>query len=89
MKLGEGRHLARVSELPCCTCGSMPVECHHIEGISTGKRDQGHYLTIPLCPDCHRGSKGVHGDKTMLQITKKTELELLNETLGKLYGEKA
>jgi hypothetical protein len=44
------------------------------------------WLTIPLCSDCHTGSQGVHGDKTMMRIHKVTELDLLADTLKKLYG---
>lgn len=80
-------HLARVRELPCCFCGSMPVEAHHVkEGRTFGKRDRLHFCTIPACPSCHKGPKGLHGDGTFLRITKKSELELLSETLETLYG---
>ena len=34
----------------------------------------------------HRGPQGIHGDKTMLRIKKKSELELLSETLEAIYG---
>ncbi|MDR2219742.1 MAG: hypothetical protein LBE24_04085 [Methylobacillus sp.] len=74
-------HLNRVAALPCCLCGAMPVELHHIrEGQGMGQR-AGDMLVIPVCADCHRGSKGIHGDKSMMKIRKVTELDLLNETL--------
>lgn len=44
------------------------------------------WLTIPLCPDCHTGPWGIHGDRTMLRILKADELDLLADTLEKLYG---
>ena len=85
----QARHLSRLHELPCCLCGAMPVEAHHInEDRTFGKRDKLHFCCIPLCPDCHRGSGGVHGDKTMLRVAKKSELELLSETLEVIYGGK-
>ena len=78
------RHLAKVAQLPCCLCGTMPVELHHIrEGQGMAQRAPD-TLVIPLCPDCHRGKNGIHGDKTMLRVMKKTELELLDETLRKV-----
>ena len=44
-----------------------------------------HYLCIPLCKDCHQGSNnGIHGRKAMWNITKKTELSVLNETVQRL-----
>ena len=75
-------HMGRVKELTCCLCGAMPVDAHHIkEGRTFGKRDKLPFMTIPVCPSCHTGPKGIHGDGTMLRIVKKDELELLNETL--------
>ena len=83
----EKRHLDRVAALPCALCGAQPVEVHHIlEGRVKGRKS-GHWTTIPTCPDCHRGSKnGIHGQQNMLRIMKKTELELLAETLEQIYG---
>jgi len=87
MNKAQAKHLSKVAELSCCLCGSFPTECHHInEDRTFGKRDNLHFATIPLCPDCHRGASGVHGDKAMLRISKKSELELLSETLEALYG---
>ena len=79
------QHMSRVAELPCATCGVYGVHVHHIrEGQGKGQRAHD-MLTIPLCPDCHTGKHGVHGDKTMLRITKKSEHELLGDTLRELY----
>jgi len=44
------------------------------------------WLTIPLCHECHQGRIGVHGDKTLLRIYKKTELSMLAWTLKTLYS---
>lgn len=71
----ERAHLARVKELSCVICNAPPPsEAHHIE--------QGaHFAVIALCPDCHRGPIGWHGDKTLWHIRKMDELKALNETL--------
>ncbi len=43
------------------------------------------YLAIPLCPDCHQGKSGIHGDRTLLRIYKTTELDLLAKTIRLLH----
>ncbi|QGH72737.1 MAG: RecA-dependent nuclease [Podoviridae sp. ctQNx1] len=78
--------MARVAELNCCCCGAYGVHVHHIrEGQGMGQRASD-WLTIPLCPDCHTGPSGVHGNRAMLKLRKMSELDLLAETLEKLYG---
>ena len=75
----EDAHVERVKWLPCALCGAGPIsEAHEIE--------QGlWFLAMPLCADCHRGSKnGLHGQRVMWKVMKKTELDCLNETIGKL-----
>lgn len=80
------KHANRVAELPCATCGMPGVQLHHIregQGMSQRAHDM---LVIPLCKDCHFPPYGVHGDKRMLKIAKKTELDILGDTLAKLYA---
>ncbi len=81
----EGAHLALVKESGCVLCDAGPyVEAHHVE--------QGdHFTCIGLCPECHRGPKGIHGDQTMLRLRFKAtglrgEMLALNETLRRVYG---
>lgn len=84
---GEKRHMDRVARLPCAVCGAQPVEVHHaLEGRTPGRRS-GNYLTIPLCTDCHRGPHGIHGDRSMWNVMRKTEIGCLNATLEALYGD--
>lgn len=81
------RHMARVAGLPCCLCGAYGVQVHHVtEGKVFGKRDKLHFCTLPVCEFCHTGPKGIHGSKNMLNMTKKSELEHLSETLETIYG---
>lgn len=80
--------MACVAELPCCLCGAHGVHVHHIrEGSAAGagQRASG-FLTIPVCPSCHTGTHGIHGDKSMLKLSGKSEHEHLGETLERLYG---
>ncbi len=87
MSAASKRHLGRVAALPCCLCGAHGVEVHHVtEGKTFGKRDKLHFCTIPVCQSCHSGSLGIHGDKTMIRIAKRSELEFLSETLETIYG---
>jgi len=87
MSAAGKRHMGRVAALPCCLCGAYAVQVHHVtEGKTFGARDRLHFCTIPVCESCHTGSKGIHGDKTMLRIAKRSELELLSETLEQIYG---
>jgi hypothetical protein len=75
----DREHLAAVKSLPCGVCeAAPPSDAHHIE--------QGlHYLCIPLCKDCHQGSNnGIHGRRAMWNVTKKTELSVLNDTVARL-----
>ena len=75
----ERRHLAAVKEMPCGVCGaSGPSDAHHIE---QGKQ----FLCIPLCKDCHQGAhNGIHGQRRIWNVMKKTELSVLNDTIDKL-----
>ena len=56
----EKEWMAKVAELPCCICGDFPVEVHHI--TQCGRR-LGHYFTLPLCTEDHRGARGFSGMK--------------------------
>jgi hypothetical protein len=86
MSAAGKRHMGRVAQLPCCLCGAHGVQVHHIrEGRGMNQRADD-FLTLPVCPSCHTGPQGIHGDKTMLRIAKVTELELLAQTLETLYG---
>ena len=80
------RHLALIHDIPCGLCGAVPVEAHHILAGRTPGRKSPDALAIPLCVDCHRGQNGIHGDRNMWRIMKKSELDILAETYEKLYG---
>ena len=82
----ERRHMGAVAELGCVLCAELgqpgvSAEVHHVrEGQGMSQRAS-NWLTVPLCPSCHRGSKGLHGDRTMLRIANVDEMGLLALTI--------
>ena len=80
-------HAHKVSQLPCACCEQeIPVQLHHVrEGQGMGQR-AGDFLIIPLCPECHTGKHGFHGDRWAINSKKKSEMSMLNDTLVKCYG---
>jgi len=83
-------YIGRVKSLDCVLCGllSKPqtdvTEAHHIRtGHGMGDRASD-YLTVALCVDCHRGTHGFHGTKSLMRIAKLSEMDLLAETIKML-----
>lgn len=42
------------------------------------------WLAIPLCQDCHRGPRGIHGDRSALRQIKCDEPALLADVIEQL-----
>lgn len=87
----EKRHMGRIAQMSCVCCRLLGqqqesrTEVHHVRAGQGGAQRAPDLLTIPLCAEsCHRGPKGVHGDRTFLRILKMTELDLLAVVLGDL-----
>ena len=81
LNAAERKYLAVVKELSCGVCGAHgPSDAHHIEqGLQ--------YTCIPLCRDCHQGGhNGIHGRKAIWNTLKKTELNVLNDTIKRLLA---
>ena len=79
MTVAERDHVTRIKGMDCAVCGaSGPSEAHEIE--------QGFWhLAVPLCQDCHRGShNGLHGQKRIWSVLKKSELSVLNDTIARV-----
>lgn len=86
MSAAGRRYMGKVASLPCACCGKHGVQVHHLrEGQGMAQRASD-FLTIPLCPDCHTGPLGVHGDKTMMRIMKLSELDMLASTIERLMA---
>ena len=80
----EKRYLDRVAQLDCVVCGAHGVHIHHArEGEGMGQRAQ-NWLAIALCPPCHTGPRGIHGDRAVLRQEKLDEMDLLARTIERL-----
>ena len=77
----ERSHVASIKAMDCIVCSaSGPSEAHEIEQGAW-------FLSVPLCADCHRGSRnGIHGERRMWKLKKMDEMVALNETLRKVLG---
>lgn len=57
-QLKNARHLDFVRQKPCCICGKVGVEAHHLLKPWNGSRGMamkaGDQNTVPLCPEHHR-----------------------------------
>ncbi|WP_148256084.1 Ref family recombination enhancement nuclease [Pusillimonas sp. T7-7] len=62
----ERNYMSAQADAGCILCrflglGDTPAEIHHLrDGVGSGQRNS-NLLTIPLCPEHHRGNTGFHG----------------------------
>ena len=74
----ERAHIQKVKELPCSLCDLPgPSDAHHIKQALQ-------FCVVALCPSCHTGVMGIHGQKRMWAIKKMDELDALSETLARI-----
>lgn len=79
----EHEWITRVRKLPCGCCGAAaPSQAHHLRTDQGGAQRAGHYCAIPLCPECHTGRHGFHGDRLRFTQARVTELSILNDTIA-------
>lgn len=88
----EKRYMGAVAGLSCILCrhlgyGMTPAEVHHVREGQGGAQRAGNFLTVPLCPEHHRGRSGLHGLGTRGFYTRYrlTELDLLAMTIEALW----
>jgi len=74
------KHMARIAELNCITCGRVGVQVHHIR-VQRIKDD---FLTIPLCHECHLGDFSIHKSQRQFENIYGEELHLLAKTIARL-----
>jgi hypothetical protein len=87
MNKATANHLERKAALGCIVCrnqgyGYTPAEIHHIRHGAGMSQRNGHYVSIPLCPDHHRlGGHGVaiHAGKQQFEMLYGNELQLLDQ----------
>lgn len=83
--VAEQAHMGRVAGLGCLLCGA-PAEVHHLrEGQGMAQRAS-NWLTVPLCPEHHRGATGLHGlgERGFARRYRLEELDLLAQTIERL-----
>ena len=78
------RHMARVAQLPCAICGNYGVHVHHPRFCAGMAQRASDFLTIPLCPECHEGKGGIHGDRSRWAVCKMDEPKALAWTIEAL-----
>ena len=85
-------HMGRVAALGCILCrhlgnGATPAEVHHIRDGQGAAQRASDWLTVPLCPEHHRGESGLHGlgRRGFERRYRLNELDLLAGTIEALY----
>lgn len=82
--VAEAEYIRYVAQQPCSVCDTgggeaAPSEVHEIE--------QGNWwLSIALCPDCHRGGfNGLHGQRQLWKLKKLDEQGALAITIRRVF----
>lgn len=86
----ERRYLSAVAEVPCVLCAALgqpgvAAEVHHLRAGQGMAQRSSHYTTAALCPACHRGGLGLHGNRSLLSIAKLTEMDLHALTVKAIF----
>lgn len=89
MSIAAKRHLSRVAALGCVVCkrlglGETPAEIHHPRFAVGMAQRASDWLALPVCPEHHRGSRGIHGDRSVLRQIKADEPDLLADVIEQL-----
>lgn len=91
MSIAAKRHLTRVASLGCVVCRRLgfsdtPAEIHHPRFAVGMAQRASDWLALPVCPEHHRGSRGIHGDRSVLRQIKCDEPDLLADVIEQLAG---
>lgn len=86
MSLAAKRYLSRVASLGCVVCRRLgvrdtPAEIHHPRFAVGMAQRASDWLALPICPEHHRGSRGIHGDRSVLRQIKCDEPDLLADVI--------
>lgn len=85
MSRASAAHMEAVASIGCIVCSRIlagpytPAEVHHCFDTS----DKSDFLTIPLCPEHHRGATGFHGmgERAFNRTYNTSERRLLGMTI--------
>ena len=85
------RYMSKVAEQGCSLCrvigyDDTPAEVHHIRSGQGAAQRASDFLVIPLCPEHHRGTHGIHGDREAFRNANVSELDLLADTIAHVIG---
>lgn len=86
------RYMGRVAALGCRLCirlgfGPGVCEVHHVRTGQGAAQRASDWLTFGACPTCHRGPRGLHGDRSLLRQANVTEMDLLADVIAELMGQ--
>lgn len=93
MSLAAKRHLSRVAALGCVVCRRLgypdsAAEIHHPRFAAGMAQRASDWLALPVCAEHHRGSRGIHGDRSVLRQIKADEPALLADVIELLSKER-
>lgn len=81
-------YMNAAASLNCVICGAHGVQLHHArEGCGMAQRASD-WLVCAICPECHTGSRGIHGDRSILRLHKLDEMDLLARTIAGVFKSK-
>ena len=75
-------YLDLVRRQPCSCCGAAaPSFSHHPREGQGGAQKADDFLAIALCYECHQGVAGIHGNRSLMRIYKKSEMDMIAVTV--------
>ena len=74
----EAAHAEIIAGMDCVVCDTPPPSEVH-------EPEQGlWFVSMPLCPLCHRGPDGWHGTRLRWKLRRINELQAINKTIERM-----
>lgn len=74
----EAAHAEIIANMDCVVCDHPPPSEVH-------EPEQGlWFVSMPLCPLCHRGPEGWHGTRLRWKLRRINELQAINKTIERM-----
>lgn len=74
----EAAHAEIIASMDCVVCDQPPPSEVH-------EPEQGlWFVSMPLCPLCHRGPEGWHGTRLRWKLRRINELQAINKTIERM-----